>query len=529
MAIKNLAKSELIKKILRLERRLKRYELNGTPYSKESLPQKNNFREILEKTTHDLGERVKELTCLYKISNLLNNPIIKTEKIYPKILDIIIPSYQYPEITVVRLILEGKYYISKNFRKTKWKQSNPIAVQGEKIGELEIYYLNKCTKSDEGPFLKEERNLINSITLLISQFVERKRIYEALQQSELKFKTLIEKAPMGIGITRKGFYIYVNKKFLEMYGFKNPNELIGKSLIGQVAPRFREEITKRIGLRDKKLPVPDRYECMCIKKNGEQFPIINVVTEVNLEDGIAQLAFAADITDRKKAEDAINESRIQLKSFAEHLQTVREEERIYISRELHDNLGQSLTALKIELFRTMKKITEEYKYNLPESIVKQIQSTITLVDGIIQSTRNIARNLRPVILDDIGLLAAIEWQTGEFEKRSGIKCKLITTLKEIPMEKVHSIGVFRIIQEALTNVMRHSRADSVSIKIGENGNNTLLRISDNGCGINESDINNANTMGIIGMRERAQVFGGEINIKGRKDKGTEIILKIPKN
>lgn len=364
---------------------------------------KSKTESELKKLSHDLGERVKELSCLYKISNILNDSSLITEDALMKILEVILPSYQYPDITAARLTLFGKEYKTTNYKRTAWKQSAPVLINGKKIGKLEVLYLKKCKKSFEGPFLKEERHLINSITQLIMQFIIR-----------------------------------------------------------------------------------------------------------------------------KKAEFEVNESKEQLKNFAAHLQTIREEERIYISRELHDNLGQSLTALRIDLFRLAKRLsTGEQNDFLTETSV-QAKQMISLVDSIILSIRTIARELRPSILDDLGLLAAIEWQIEEFSKRSGIKCKIISSVKTIDVPKAHSIGVFRIVQESLTNILRHSGANKVILKISEENDITRIEIDDNGCGIKETEIYNQKSLGLLGMKERALLFGGEFIIKGVKDKGTKIILSIPK-
>jgi PAS domain S-box-containing protein len=486
------------------------------------------YYDILQSTKHNLNERIKELNCLYSISNILNEPFLPTEKIYNKILKVIIPSYQYPEITVVRLLLEGKEYKTKYFKKTKWKQSKFITVHSRKIGELEIYYLKKREKEDEGPFLKEERHLINSIAQLLSQFIERKRIENALQQSESKFRTLIEKAPVAISLSRRGKYIYTNKMFLKMFGYKSTDDLNGRSTLEQFAPHCRGEIANRTYLREQNLPVPDVYESTGLNETGLQFPIYITVARVNLEDGPASIGFFTDITERKKAESELKESREQLKNFAAHLQTIREEERTYISRELHDNLGQSLTALRIDLHNIIAEINDKNISGNLDNIIKQSHDLISIIDSTIQLVRNIARDIRPSILDNLGLLAAIDWQIREFSKRSGIKGRIITTLDKIDIESKHSSGVFRIVQESLTNVLRHSQANKVTIKITEKNNYTLIEIKDNGCGINESEINSVKSLGLLGMRERALIFGGELTVKGEKTMGTKIILKIPK-
>jgi PAS domain S-box-containing protein len=531
-----LTKRELINEIKRLKIKINKLESSGKIIKKNIRnfnyrlnPHKpQEIEDILIKTSHDLRERVKELGCLYNVSNILNEPKLPPEKLYPKILNAIISSYQYPGITACRLQLENKKYKTNHYRHTIWNQKNPILFHGKKIGELEVCYLEKRPTIDEGPFLKEERNLITSISQILSRFIERKKVKDELQQSESRFRTLIEKAPVAISLARKGVYVYANRMFLQMFGFNNINELKGKPEIEQFAPQCRKEITKRTLLREKRVPVPDVYESVGLNRKGIQFPIHIAVARVDLAEGPASIGFFTDITERNRANADLKESREQLKNFAAHLQSVREEERVYISRELHDNLGQNLTALRIDLYRMIKKLTEENTKDNLGQFISQAEGMIYIVDSTIQLVRTIARELRPSVLDDLGLLAAIEWQIGEFIKRSGINCNLITTLKKIEIDKTHSVGVFRIIQESLTNVIRHSRATNVKIRIKENEFYTSIEIEDNGCGIKESNINSTKSLGLLGMRERAFLFGGELIIKKKKVKGTKLILTIPK-
>lgn len=536
MNFNNFTKSELIQEITKLKKQLLKKERQKGFQDKGKKIQevnrdkaKENKSEIeLKKISYDLTERVKELSCLYETSNILNDSKLQTGEAYQKILNVIILSYQYPEITAAKLLLDGIEYKTKNYKKTKWNQVYPIIINKKKVGELEVVYLKKQQSVNKNIFLREEWKLLNSITQLITQYVKRQKIEAALRQSEMRFRTLIDKAPVAISLSRNGYYIYNNKMFLKMFGLKSVEECIDKTILNHFASQCREEIAERARLRELKLPVPNEYESIGLNNNGTEFPIYIVVTRVNLADGPASIAFYTNVAERKKAEQALNESREQLKNFASHLQSIREEERIYISRELHDNLGQSLTALRIDLYRIIKKLTDENKENSFDILIKQAQDMISLVDSIIQSVRTIARELRPSALDDLGLLAAIEWQIGEFVKRSGIKCRLTTSLKKIEIEKAYSIGVFRIIQESLTNVLRHSKATDVIIKIAEKEDETVVEIKDNGCGIKLSEINNPKSLGLLGMRERAYLFGGNFSIKGDVGKGTKITLTIPK-
>ena len=216
-----------------------------------------------------------------------------------------------------------------------------------------------------------------------------------------------------------------------------------------------------------------------------------------------------------------------MENLAVQYQTFRVEDRVQLSREIHDNLGQSLTVLKMNAFQLIKELTSKNEKNNLNSVIGQAQELNSIIDLTIQSVRKISRGLRPTILDNIGLLAAIENQINDFKKQSGISCKLISMMSKIDVEQSNNLNIFRIIQEALTNVMRHANASQVIIKIMKAGNSIRIEISDDGCGIKESTVSNPTTLGLLGMRERAELFGGKLSIAGKDGKGTKIILSIP--
>ena len=212
----------------------------------------------------------------------------------------------------------------------------------------------------------------------------------------------------------------------------------------------------------------------------------------------------------------------QLRELTTRLQQIREEERTRISREIHDELGQQLTAIKMDLSWIKKKHSGSNT-----ELKEKIDSLLKLVDETVYTIRKIATDLRPGILDDLGLLAALEWQCTEFERRSGIKCRFNSSLKDIDFNKEFSTMVFRIFQETLTNIAKHSGANRVSINLNLKNNTLFLEINDNGTGIKEDEINNTSSLGLLGMKERVHIFGGELSIIGTQEFGTTVKLKIP--
>lgn len=228
-----------------------------------------------------------------------------------------------------------------------------------------------------------------------------------------------------------------------------------------------------------------------------------------------------DITERKQAEEDLRTSREQLRRLAARLQSVREAERTLIAREIHDQLGQMLTALKIDLSQVAKKLAGD------GHLLEQIRSTSELVDTTIRSVQRISTELRPGILDDLGLPAAIEWQAQEFQSRTGIRCRTTRLSNEITLGRTLSTAVFRIFQEVLTNVARHAGARTVKVRLQQKAGILTLKVNDDGRGITEKQITDTKSLGILGMRERALMFGGELDIQGIPGKGTTVSLQIP--
>jgi PAS domain S-box-containing protein len=241
------------------------------------------------------------------------------------------------------------------------------------------------------------------------------------------------------------------------------------------------------------------------------------------EDG-ARIYFhtVSDISDRKETEKQLLTSREQLRELSQFLESVREEERTKMAREIHDELGQSLTTLKFDLAWLTKQCPKEL-----DRVSERTRSMGEVIDGAIQTVKRLSAELRPGILDDLGLADALQWQTRDFSTRTGIKAKFITNCEEIPLDGERSTALFRICQEALTNVVRHARATRVTVSLKKTRHWIVLQVSDNGIGIEESQILDPRAFGLMGMRERASFFGGEAKIGSIPGKGTSVVANIP--
>ncbi|HXN15626.1 MAG TPA: response regulator [Usitatibacter sp.] len=230
----------------------------------------------------------------------------------------------------------------------------------------------------------------------------------------------------------------------------------------------------------------------------------------------------AELAERALTEQRLRISEDNLRALAAHLQSVREEERIHIAREIHDELGQALTGLKFDL----NSFAKSYATDEPDARSEKSQAMCQAIDRIINSVRRIASGLRPEVLDEIGLAAAVEWQGREFQRRTGIRCQVEISPRFVDPDRERSTALFRIFQELLTNVARHAHATRVDVHLKDDAG-INLEVTDNGCGIRDEDFQGTRSLGFLGLRERVQAFGGVIAVKGSEGKGSTVCVSIP--
>ena len=225
---------------------------------------------------------------------------------------------------------------------------------------------------------------------------------------------------------------------------------------------------------------------------------------------------------QQQAELDLQRSRTELRSLSQHLQEVREEERTAIAREIHDELGQLLTALKIDLSWLGKKLPEDQHL-----LLKKTQEISKIIDDTIGTVQRISAELRPGILDDLGLTAALEWQAQEFQTKTGIACEVQGSFPGAGLERRCATVLFRIFQETLTNIYRHASATRAKVTLRQKGSAVVVTVTDNGCGVVEEKILNPNSLGFIGMRERVRHLGGKVAIRRIPEGGTSVQVIIP--
>ncbi|HXF09747.1 MAG TPA: response regulator [Desulfuromonadaceae bacterium] len=314
---------------------------------------------------------------------------------------------------------------------------------------------------------------------------------------------------------------------------------------------FIRELEKRqpdLILSDFSLPSFDGYSALAIAKEkypdvpfifvtgtlGEEVAIETLkkgATDYVLKQRLTRLVpsvhralrEAQERAERRRAEEQLRQSHKQLRSLSVYLQHVREEERIRIAREIHDELGQQLTGLKLQLTWLDSRLPKDAR-----EVHRKTRSMAMGIDETIQTVRRIATELRPGVLDNAGLLAALEWQANEFQRKTGVECRVQSSARETVLDQDMNTTFFRIFQETLTNIIRHANATRVDVRFMETGNSFVLEVRDNGRGISEAEINNTKSIGLLGMRERAALLGGEVRLRGEARKGTTVSVRIPK-
>jgi PAS domain S-box-containing protein len=354
----------------------------------------------------------------------------------------------------------------------------------------------------------------------------RKLAELALRDTEQRYRLLFDHNLAGVyRVSVEGQYLDCNEAFATMFGFDSPAEIMAAGPLSLYPdPLCREQLLTDLRKQNR---LTD-YEMHLQRKDGQEIWGLANLTLLKGENGAPDVfeGIILDITKRKQDEAKLAESREQLRALSARLSAIREEERAAIAREIHDSLGQMLTGLKLDVSWLNKRLNGLHTENAPV-LVQKTESMADLLDNTIQTVRDLATQLRPGVLDTLGLTAAIEWQVQDFQARTNIECEvwLCPEPKEMPKEK--ATALFRILQEILTNIIRHAEATRIVIHLLPADGALLLSVADNGRGITTGNLRDAKSLGLLGMRERALMIGGEVQFEGAPDRGTTVTVKVP--
>jgi len=347
---------------------------------------------------------------------------------------------------------------------------------------------------------------------------------------DVLFRTVADDLPVMLWMTdRDGGCTFVNRKWLAFTGRTLEQEM-GDGWIEGVHADDRESTRARAREAIQALrPFTIEYR---LRHADEDYRWVLAAGSPCFDargSHVGYVGSTVDVTEHREhsvveTEQRIHDSQEQMRRLAARIQAAREEERSALARELHDELGQTLTAIKLDLGRTTSALTEA---RVQSTVVDRLQSLIGLVEIGIETVKRITMSLRPPALDHLGLPEAIRWEAMGFRARTGLRCHVRADKESTALNPEQQTALFRIFQEALTNVVRHARASAVHVTLAEHRGVFDLRIRDNGCGITEAQMADPRAVGLLGMRERAALVGGTFTITGRRGKGTAVLVRVP--
>lgn len=435
--------------------------------------------------------------------------------------DLVLSDYDLPQLTVhdvLRIINEKELDI-------------PLIILSSHVGETAAEHTMALGAYD---FMMKRHSarLVPVIRRILNEAENYQRFIiaqSALQKSETLFQAITTNLPSVVFqflLTSNGetSFLYASDASETLLGLRPEKLIDNPGLFPElILPDDRESYRQSFVVSAEQLSTWDWEGCIQVKGDSDIKWISLRATPRRIDDEATVWdGIMINITRNKLAEREIARSREQLAELSSYMQKVKEQERARIAREIHDDIGGTLTAIKCELFPCI-----DGEFRTPEFYQQKMKSVESLVDRVIDSTRRISLDLRPGILD-CGIVAAAQWQAKEFSGRTGIACKVSCDSDDITLDSDLAIAIFRVFQEALTNISKHAGASQVHVTLADLDQIILLEIGDNGRGITNADMEKHDSFGIRGMRERCQQLKGSFHISGGPDEGTKVTILIPK-
>lgn len=361
-------------------------------------------------------------------------------------------------------------------------------------------------------------------TVIMRDVTERVRAEELLAQSEARLSNILDSAMDAIiTVDQQQHIVFFNQAAEAVFGCPH-EQAIGAPLAWFIPDRFRAEHSEHIrrfgeaGTGSRRMGA--QRIVTGLRRNGEEFPIDASISQIDEKGNKFYTVILRDVTERVQAEEALRHSKVELQEMALAAHSGREQEKTRIARELHDELGQGLTALKMDLAWLKEKSNDVVTDT-------KLISMVSILDSLVAATRRISADLRPLILDDLGLIPALEWLSQTFKERTGILCQLTVSTPEPDLHDPYATAVFRIVQESLNNITKHAQASRVEVSIEQSGSVVTLLVRDDGIGFSQQDQDKPNSYGLLGLRERATLLGGKAQINSVLGHGTTIKVQLP--
>jgi PAS domain S-box-containing protein len=366
-----------------------------------------------------------------------------------------------------------------------------------------------------------------TFTVILRDVTRRAIAEEQLARSEGRLRSILDSAMDAIITVDEAQHIVLFNRAAEQV-FGCPREqAIGAPLAWFIPERFRaghQEHIRRFGEAGTSSRRMGALRIVTgLRRNGEEFPIDASISQITETGARFYTVILRDVTERVRAENALKRSREELRELAQAANSVREQEKSRIARELHDELAQALTALKMDV----NWVTDRLGPVRDEALEEKLAAMQAMLDDTVAATRRISADLRPLMLDDLGLVPAVEWLVQGFSERSGILCDLRISEDDLELGEPYASAVFRILQESLTNVAKHAQASRVEMSVARRDGAVTLTVQDNGRGFDPEDPRKPNSFGLMGLRERAYALGGTVEIRSRRGQGTKIDVRIP--
>lgn len=419
----------------------------------------------------------------------------------------------YPNDFGAKILADDLRVLQKGFEKI---EENIMQLDGQ----FHYYETQKFSIPREG-----DEPYLGGIAIDISERIQSEK---NLRIREERYRNLFDRANEGlILLSMDGKIVELNESFAKMHGYtidemKNM-DIKDLDVLREDAFEGRNDVMQRLYAG-----AVVRFEVEHYHKKGHSFLLSDTVSIITVDNEQFFLAFHQDITERKQAEKELKESREQLRNYASHLQYVREKERFSITLEIHDSLAQFLVALKFDMGMYKKKILNANETIDTEELIKKMDDFMAQTDKTIKSARSIMNGLRPEQLELLGFVAATEVHLRDFEETHHIECVFTNKTKDPVIQPEQALGLFRILQECLNNILKHAMANLVTVELSEKKDYLLLQVTDNGVGFDKNNCGRPDSYGLIGMKEQVSMLSGKFNITSKVGEGTKVSVEIPK-